>query len=93
MIVGAESMAAMTTIPGRDIHHRHVDRYQTTNAPLARAQHNAVWTGTEMIVWGGAIPGNASRNTGGKYNPATDSWTATSTVNVPAGRSFYSSVD
>ena len=26
----------------------------TTNAPEARSDHTAVWTGTEMIVWGGA---------------------------------------
>src|SRR5262249_18646993 len=25
----------------------------TTNAPVARWQHTAVWTGSEMIVWGG----------------------------------------
>ena len=25
----------------------------TTNAPSARADHTAVWTGSEMIVWGG----------------------------------------
>src|SRR5882724_2745877 len=25
----------------------------TTNAPTARWEHTAVWTGTEMIVWGG----------------------------------------
>ena len=28
----------------------------TTNAPEARARHTAVWTGSEMIVWGGASP-------------------------------------
>ena len=39
----------------------------TTNAPSARTVHTAVWTGTEMIVWGGSY-GNAF-NTGGKYNP------------------------
>ena len=27
----------------------------TTNAPTARAGHTAVWTGSEMIVWGGLI--------------------------------------
>ena len=39
--------------------------------------HTAVWTGSEMIVWGGD---NALQllNTGGRYNPSTDSWTATS---------------
>src|SRR5437870_3030856 len=26
----------------------------TTNAPTARSGHTAVWTGSEMIVWGGA---------------------------------------
>ena len=26
----------------------------TTNAPIARGEHTAVWTGSEMIVWGGA---------------------------------------
>ena len=25
----------------------------TTNAPTARVTHTAVWTGSEMIVWGG----------------------------------------
>ena len=25
----------------------------TTNAPVRRAGHTAVWTGSEMIVWGG----------------------------------------
>src|SRR5207253_1493057 len=27
----------------------------TTNAPTARSEHTAVWTGSEMIVWGGSI--------------------------------------
>src|SRR5205809_2027160 len=38
----------------------------TTNAPEARAAHTAVWTGSEMIIWGGA--GTSSLlNTGGRY--------------------------
>src|SRR5262249_24705613 len=54
----------------------------TTNAPTGRGAHTAVWTGSEMIVWGGFGPvgqGFAYLNTGGRYNPDTDSWTATST--------------
>lgn len=59
----------------------------TTNAPAARAQHTAVWTGSEMIIWGGlGCGGNCRFNTGGRYNPATDSWTMTTTVNAPAAR-------
>ena len=48
----------------------------TSNAPHGRSLHVAVWTGSEMIVWGGGIPGTPF-NTGGRYNPSTDSWTAT----------------
>jgi len=56
-----------------------------TNAPTAREGHTAVWTGAEMIVWGGFNV----LNTGGRYNPITDSWTATSTTNAPAPRSGH----
>ena len=56
----------------------------TTNAPEGRYDHTAVWTGFEMIVWGGF--NISGLNTGGRYNPSTDSWTATSTANAPIGR-------
>ena len=55
----------------------------TTNAPVARSFHTAVWTDSEMIVWGGAGSGGPW-NTGGKYDPGTDGWTATSVVNAPS---------
>jgi N-acetylneuraminic acid mutarotase len=59
----------------------------TTNPPAARATHTAVWTGSEMIIWGGTgCGGNCNLNSGGRYNPGTDSWTTTSTVNAPAAR-------
>jgi len=63
----------------------------TSNAPSARYGHTAVWTGTEMIVWGGDALGGAS-NTGGRYNPSTDSWTATSTTNAPSARYQHTAV-
>jgi N-acetylneuraminic acid mutarotase len=55
------------------------------NAPWARANHTAVWTGSEMIVWGGESRGGVL-NAGGRYNPSTDSWTPTSTTNAPTAR-------
>jgi hypothetical protein len=61
------------------------------NAPSARNDYAAVWTGTEMIVWGG-FSGTTNLNTGGRYNPSTDSWTATSTTNAPSGRTSPSRV-
>jgi N-acetylneuraminic acid mutarotase len=65
-----------------------------TNAPSARAYHTATWTGSEMIVWGGVGNGVPTPffNTGGRYNPSTDSWSATSTTNVPAAREQHTAV-
>ncbi|MGE5213351.1 MAG: Kelch repeat-containing protein [Nitrospirota bacterium] len=64
----------------------------TTNAPSYRGNHTAVWTGTEMVVWGGVDPFGFALNTGGKYNPNTNSWTPTSTTNAPAARSQQTAV-
>src|SRR5436190_1460605 len=67
----------------------------TTNAPTARANHTAVWTGSEMIVWGGAFFDGSSfnyLNTGGSYNPGTTSWTATTPTTAPDGRKAHTAV-
>ncbi len=65
-------------------------------APSARFNHTAVWTGSEMIVWGGEIFEDPyiTRvfNTGGRYDPVSDSWTSTSTENAPSPRCFHAGV-
>jgi len=61
-----------------------------TGAPSARSHHAAVWTGSEMIVWGGS--GQSYLNDGGGYNPATDSWTAMGTTTAPTGRYGHTAV-
>src|SRR5205814_984122 len=53
----------------------------TGGSPDGRIGHTAVWTGSEMIVWGGARGSQTLFNTGSKYNPSTDIWTPTSTTN------------
>src|SRR5205823_2070186 len=63
----------------------------TINAPAGRYFHTAVWTGSEMIVWGG-IGASNYLNTGGRYNPSTDSWTATSTTGAPGARFVHTAV-
>ena len=63
----------------------------TTNAPTARTEHRTVWTGSEMIVWGG-WDGSTAFNTGGRYNPSTNSWIATSTTGAPAARHVHTAV-
>ncbi|HEV2717152.1 MAG TPA: hypothetical protein VGU64_17940, partial [Terriglobales bacterium] len=67
----------------------------TSNVRSARQGHTAVWTGSEMIIWGGAYYGGGPPqyfNTGGRYNPSTDSWTVTSTTNAPVGRELHTAV-
>ena len=56
----------------------------------ARYLHTAVWTGSEMIVWGGNNgPGYTG---GGRYNPTTDSWSLVSTTNEPTYRDYHTAV-
>ncbi|MDB6121639.1 MAG: hypothetical protein JWQ71_632 [Pedosphaera sp.] len=64
----------------------------TVNAPVARYFHTAVWTGTEMIVWGGSNGDNAFLNTGARYNPANNTWTAISTTGAPSARYYQAAV-
>jgi N-acetylneuraminic acid mutarotase len=65
----------------------------SSTTPRARDFHTAVWTGSEMIVWGGFdLLAATSFNTGGRYTPATDAWVATSTVGAPSDRHLHTAV-
>ena len=59
------------------------------NAPTARTSHTAIWTGTEMIIWGGD-DGFGARLDGARYNPATDTWT--SMQNAPIARNGHKAI-
>lgn len=64
----------------------------TVGAPSARYPSSAIWTGSEMIVWGGYDGTPAGLDTGGRYDPVTDSWTSTSTTNAPSPRVWSTAV-
>ena len=64
----------------------------TLDAPPPRALHQSIWTGTEMIVWGGEQTSGAGIDTGGRYDPTSDSWTVTSTLGAPTGRDRHTVV-
>jgi VCBS repeat-containing protein len=56
------------------------DSWTKTNllkAPSPRVAQG-VWTGKEMLLWGGA-----NDSSGGRYNPATNSWKSTTLTNAP----------
>jgi N-acetylneuraminic acid mutarotase len=56
-----------------------------TGAPAARYGHTAVWTGSEMIVWGG-VGNGVIFSDGARYNASTDIWTSLSTTGAPSAR-------
>src|SRR5205814_6336745 len=45
-----------------------------------------------MVIWGGIDNLIGYSNTGGQYDPATDSWTPTSTTNAPEARYYHTAV-
>ncbi|PYS71052.1 MAG: hypothetical protein DMF73_11545 [Acidobacteria bacterium] len=58
----------------------------TTTAPTARSGPTAVWTGSQMIIWGGMTGSFPNLIIGGRYKPVTDSWIATCDTNAAAPR-------
>lgn len=53
-------------------------------APIVgRSGHSAIWTGSEMIVWGGD-DGRSSRDDGAAYDPTTDTWRAIAQAPIEA---------
>jgi hypothetical protein len=57
-----------------------------SSVPEPRDDFTAVWTGSEMIIWGGL------GTTGSRYDPAIDVWTATSGVGAPAPRTGQTAI-
>ena len=49
----------------------------TNNAPAVRGGHSGIWSGTEMIIWGGGL------NTGSRFDPARNQWTKTELLDEP----------
>lgn len=60
----------------------------TPQAPASRSAHTAVWTGQEMLIWGGrTMPGSTYLNSGARYKPPpVNSWTPITVENAPQPR-------
>jgi hypothetical protein len=61
------------------------------DAPAARLSHSAVWTGSEMVVWGGWTEADAAAADGFAYDPRSDTWRALPALAV-AARAGHSAV-
>ncbi|HEX4823296.1 MAG TPA: kelch repeat-containing protein [Candidatus Polarisedimenticolaceae bacterium] len=62
----------------------------STNVPSIRSGHIAVWTGSEVIVWGGT--NGTDLGDGGRYDPAADTWTPIPAAGGPSPRSGHTAV-
>ncbi len=60
--------------------------------PFGRMAHTTVWTGAEMIVWGGADYDLITLGTGARFDRAHNSWTSITTIDAPIGRWGHSAV-
>ena len=74
-------------------------RISDMDAPQGRVLHTAVWTGSKMVVWGGVgidLVGeeivDVLLDSGGVYDPGTDTWTPTATDGAPAPRVDHTAV-
>ena len=63
----------------------------SAHAPSSRAHHSAIWTGSEMIVWGGAA-GAVEHADGAAYSPARQRWRTISGEDAPGDRSGHGAV-
>jgi len=68
------------------------DTWTTTPSSglTGRSNHAAVWTGTEMIIWGG-LDSLGGKSDGARFNPSSGTWTAMATAPI-AGRGNASAV-
>ena len=67
------------------------DGWRVEDYPDARFGHSALWTGSELLLWGGTANGSAI-DTGSRYDPATDSWAGISTRGAPSARAHHAAV-
>lgn len=69
--------------------------WQTSSAvgapPPADGQ-SGLWSGSELLVWGGRLGSEGDLDSGAGYRPQLDQWQPISTVNAPAAREGQSAV-
>jgi N-acetylneuraminic acid mutarotase len=60
----------------------------TTGAPSPRWGHSMVWTGHDLLIWGGEGGTGTPLNDGARFDPTTNRWSPLPTVGAPTGRTY-----
>ena len=63
-----------------------------TSVPTARSSHSAVWTGQQLLVWGGDLGAGNYTAGGAAYNPTSDQWQSIATFLAPTARAGHTAV-
>jgi hypothetical protein len=67
---------------------------QRSGEPTVRETAAMLWTGSRLLVWGGAAQSGdrtwVNHADGALYDPATDSWSPMASAGAPSGRGFSS---
>src|SRR5690349_13727426 len=68
------------------------DRWESrATGPERRTGNTAVWTGSEMIIWGGGRQSQWLAD-GARYNLTNDTWIPLPSAGAPGGRWFHVAV-
>ncbi len=96
LIWGGESFGPGEGQPAGERYDPLIDTWSpmsTTGEPPRRSDHTAVWTGSEMIVWGGDLyTGVPPMAGGGRYDPVADTWAPISITGAPSARVSHTAV-
>jgi hypothetical protein len=87
LIIPGPSGDATSLVDGGGRYDPAADRWTPISmdgAPSPRSRATVVWTGQEVLVWGGTEPTSVVPfGDGGRYDPTSDSWRPISTVDAP----------
>ncbi len=94
----SDGSAGWTPLGDGGAYHPEGDFWTTVaedGAPEARQNATALWTGEEVLLWGGddaVLPAGLKYGDGAAYNPATDSWRPISSEGAPSPRFLHTAV-
>lgn len=86
-VLQAEGFRLFTTIPGPGW-----ETSSAVNGPSALIGQAGVWTGQQLLVWGGTLTAGVDSSLGAGYRPDLDVWQTIPSTNAPSARDQHTAV-